>query len=270
MSRPFLFFVIAGLAAILTVAPAHAQTDWTVKLTRKQAKAFAEVQRRPGHVGFAISPSGAWGFAEARKTPKQAAEDALDWCRAYVVKGKPDCVVYAVDGKVVAPATVRLKIISEVYKPVDAARAAAWYGLAPLNFQGNSAAAVAAYKAVEKNPEILASIPRDKRLMSGLTGRSIATKQGRFSVLFVPGGARQVSKSNGGLLGTNFGYWVATPDGLICMTQGVWDNGKAAGTRCLILHAASQGQLSVSWAATPNSKQTGYLVAGDAGIGRAR
>jgi dienelactone hydrolase len=54
-------------------------------------KAFARFQELGPYRAFAVGPEGAWAYSSGKKTPKVAADDALDRC------GSANCIVLAKD-----------------------------------------------------------------------------------------------------------------------------------------------------------------------------
>lgn len=265
--------VLACVIGIAGAAPAVSAQDgsWTVKLTGNQAKGLAVAQADRPNWAFAISPDGAWGWAAGRGSVAVAEADALQFCRERLRAGRRDCLVYAANGKVVAPATVATRTIRAVYAPVYGQKAAAFFGVSPVSFKADVPAAAALLARIEENPGLIASLTPDRALMGQLTGRSLTTVRSRgFSFYLGQGTARVTSQGRGGLLVVNLPGWVATREGVLCAPSGRWSSGKPTGHRCMLLHAMSGGRVDMAWGFTPTKIQKGLVIAGDGGLAAVR
>jgi hypothetical protein len=263
--------LVVGLAVLGPLPLLADGGSWKVALNKRQAKAFEETKAQPSITAFALSPDGAWGRAWDYDTKKAASARALAGCRGFLKPGRRDCILFAVDGVIVAEPVVKTRVVSKVYKPINGKTAPAFFGRAAVNFTGNKAAAVADYKALEKAPSHRGRLARDKKLEAALMKRSFMNTQHRaFAIWFEAGHGAQHSKANSGILRTDFGEWVATKDGLVCMFDSVSDSGKRYGTRCLIIHEIENGSARFSWADHPGTKYKGQIIAGDARYGAAK
>lgn len=257
------------LGAMLWAGAAVAQGQWTVTLTKNQAKALAELAAEPNVTAFAISPDGAWGRSWGVNNAENAGARALNYCQGELRKGKRDCILYEVAGKRVAPQVVQTRQVTKVYRPVNGRQAAAMFGLIDFDFQGNPGVARAQVDSVVKQQ---ASLRGDKRLRDILRGRSILSPKAKgFGVTFEDTYAEQYAMADSGILKTIYDSWTVTAEGVICMYGGrVASNGNPVGTRCVILNSASDGVVSFSWGHRPGSKQKMNLIAGDARFATAR
>ncbi|MEQ9694470.1 hypothetical protein [Shimia sp. SDUM112013] len=189
--KAFVSLTIAAFFAVVSVAHAqNAPNSWTVVLTGKQNAAFQAQKSVKKHTGFAISPDGAWGQSHGFASADAAAARAMSFCRSYMRKGQRDCILFAVNGKVVAPAVVQTKTVQALYKPIDAKAAPSVFGYAPGSFKGNKSAARAEYKALEKNPALRNTMVRDAAFELMLTNRTLMVNENSaFLVWFEPRGA---------------------------------------------------------------------------------
>lgn len=258
----------------LSTATATAQGTWAVTLTSKQAKELKELKSSKAHTAMAVSPDGPWGTRWGARSADAAGAEALGNCRAFLKKGLRDCVLYSVNGRVVADSVVKTRKVSAVYKPVDGKAAPGIFGRANVNFVGNVQAAEADMTALLANPAHRSNLRRDPTLEGMLRGRSFMnTKKRGFAIWFEKGRGAQYSASNNGTLKMYFGDWLATRDGLVCMFDSVWDSGKAVGTRCLVIHQINKGAADFSWPGSGHGTTTvrkGQIIAGDARRGAVR
>lgn len=261
-------------ALALALLPSVAVSEpWQVALSAKQHKSYTEWQGLAAPSAFAISPDGAWGFSFGFPSDKAAQDAAMGWCQERLRPGRRDCVMFGVNGRQVVPAVIETRKVSQVYTPVDGRKAAAFYGLAGLDFAGNRAAALAQLTQVNAGTDPSTAFGRDRKVEELLTGRSLALAQrGGFALWFDGGGwAEQASRANSGTLVQVFPQWMATREGLVCLFGGYWKStGKKVGTNCLILNGIARGQVDFSWGASSNVRRKGYLIAGDARRGAAR
>ena len=221
---------------------------------------------------MAISPDSAWGRTWDYVSLEEAKTNALGFCRENLRRGQRDCVIFSIDGKVAVTPVIQTKVVSQVYKPVHGKKAAAFFGLRAVNFQGNRANATAQWKAIKANPNALNNMPANADLARQLLGSSIALNSaGGFSIAFTRYGARQGSKANRGALYENYANWTITQDGLLCMWQGYWESsGKSLGTKCLIIESIKAGKISFAWGNSQRTLRKGLIIAGDAGRGAAK
>ncbi|MEM6373859.1 MAG: hypothetical protein AAF727_13915 [Pseudomonadota bacterium] len=254
---------LTTVAAMLCAPLAHAQEAWSVVLTKKQAEAFAEAEKRQPGTAFAVSPDGAWGWSTGFSSAELAGKRAVQFCRAFLRKRKRDCALYAVNGQRVAPATVQLRRVADVYVPLNGRKAGAILGRAAFQFQGNRAAARAQLAAA---PATRAQMREDSALRGALIGRTIMTTQTRgFAVTLEEQSADHAAGTQNGIIKRRFDSWGVTPEGLLCMFNGRWDGtGAPVGRVCLILNAIGNGLVDLSWDQTPNASRKGQLIAGDA------
>ncbi|PSL18627.1 hypothetical protein [Shimia abyssi] len=271
MKTVFSFAIALVLACAPVAFAKDAQGIWTVVLTNKQSAEFQEQKSQKKHTGFAVSPDGAWGRSHGFASKDKAAARAMSFCRSFMRKGQRDCILFAVDGTIVAPAVVKTKTVTALYKPINAKTAPAVFGYAPGAFKGNKDAAKAAYNAFEKNPALRNSMARDANLERLLTNRTLMTKTSRpFLLWFSPNGGEQNGVANSGILVSYFKSWIATPDGLVCLFDARWDNGNPIGNRCLYIDSIENGQVRFTWASSINKKRKAMLLAGDARFAAAR
>lgn len=253
-------------------APASAKSKsgpWQVQLTKKQAKALAEVQRKVTPNAFAVSPDGAWGRAWGQSSRDEALAVAMHFCRRALKPGKRDCIAYAVNGEVVAPAVVDAKVVTKVYKPVDGRKAAAFFGLSGVNFAGNRPAALAQLEQVQAGNTALRSDP----ILSAALSRSSFTLAGAkgFALKLGKDTVEQHVQTNRAVLVISFTGWTATKEGLVCLFDGKWTStGKLVGTKCLVLDHIVNGKARFSWESSLGTVRNGQLVAGDATRSAAR
>lgn len=263
-----------GLALSLTSLPQIATAgSWTVELTRKQARKLAELNDAQRNTAMAVSQKGAWGRARNWASEQQASDWAMQNCRAYLKPGQPDCILYAVNGQRVAPATVQLKKVSQVYKPVNGRKAAAFHGLRPLNLSGNRPAAENLLKQIDAETRDAARLPRDTGLEAKLRNNSLAADDTRGFAIWL--GADRVETwiktQRGENLKIRWKSWLATPEGLVCMIDGHYlSSGKRVGDNCLFIESASGGRMVFSWLNSPAKKRKGLIIAADARLGAAR
>jgi hypothetical protein len=268
---PALFAVVLMAIAPSGLLAKDKAGQWTVTLTKKQNAALAEMNTNHSARAFAISPDGAWGRSWDNTTKKDISDRALSYCRAELRKGKRDCIVYSVNGKVVAPVVVTTKTVSQVYKPVNGNTAPKFFGRVPFNFTGDKSAAQADFAILKNSPAHRNALKRDKKLEAALTNASFMNKSSKgFAIWFEKGKGSQFSGSNNGILRLYFNRWLATPDGLVCMFDAEWSTGKRVGTRCLVLENVSNGIAKFFWAGSSANRFTGQIVAGDARRGAAR
>lgn len=259
--------VALGLALSATTG-AFAES-WTVTLTKKQAKALDEMTAPRKHAAFAISPDGPWGRSWGKRSAAAAQESALAYCRAHLSRKKRDCLVYIVDGKRVAPASVKTRVVTQVYKPLNGRQAASILGRSNFNFSGNLAAARAQLEGGMARPEAL---PQDASLRAALVGRTLMNTSSKGWALWLgKDRAEFLSQTKSSTLATRYQSWRVTSDGLLCLRGGVWrSNGKPAGTRCILLGPAKGGALNIYWSSTPSTGRKAQLIAGDARGGAVR
>ncbi|WP_238366841.1 hypothetical protein [Mesobacterium pallidum] len=262
------------VALSLFLSPALAAAEpWQVALTAQQGKSFAEWQRMKTPSAFAISPDGAWGFSEGFATDKAAQTAAMGWCQERLRPGRRDCILFGVNGRQVAPAQVETRKVTQVYKPVDGRKAAAFFGLAGLDFAGNRAAALAQLAQVQAGTDPSIAFGRDRGVEAIVANRSLMLAQSGGFALWLDGAgwAEQASKAQSGVLTQVYPQWMATREGLVCLFGGYFrSTGKKTGTNCLILNGISRGQVDFSWGGSSNVRRKGYLVAGDGRRGAAR
>ena len=262
--------------ALIALAPAmaKAQSSWTVSLTNKQANEFKSLTARPGNTAFAISPDGPYGFRYGASSKDVAGNDAIANCRAFLKPGRRDCILYAVNGRVVARPVVQTRKVKAVYKPIDGKAAPTVFGRANVSFIGNRKAALADLAALEANPAHRRKLSRDRVLESALLHRSFMNTQKRgFVIWFDKGHGEQLTSGNNGAIRLTFKDWVATRDGLVCMFDSVWDTGKPIGTRCLIMDRIEKGAADFVWPGSGHGTATvrkGQIIAGDARKGAVR
>ncbi|MGB7316803.1 MAG: hypothetical protein WBC85_02450 [Planktotalea sp.] len=251
--------------------PALAE-DWKVTLTAEQNQKFQEMKNKPARSVFALSPDSAWGRTWGYKSLDDAKERALAFCRENLRRGHRDCLVFAVDGKVVAKPVVPTKVVQNLYKPVNGRKAAAFFGVKGISFQGNPSAAKAQWDALQRDPNKIASFTVNKSLGRQLLGTSLVTdKKPSFSVALSKFGARQALQADSGVLAINYPDWSVTNEGLLCMSGGAWEStGKQVGTKCLILESIDNGLVRFDWASRNSSFRKGAIVAGDAGRASAK
>lgn len=251
-----------ALAMALGVAPAAMAEGWTVALTKKQAKALGEISGKSSHVAFAISPDGSWGRSWGKPSAAIARESALSFCRAYLSRGKRDCLIYMVNGKRVAPAVVNTRPVAEVYKPLNGRRAASVFGRSDFNFTGNLAAARAQLAAGMADP---GALRQDDGLRAKLAGRTLMNTSSKgWAVWLGKQRAAHLAQANSGVLTTEYESWRVTSDGLLCM------RGASVKTRCILLGPAKAGALKIYWSFTPKAGRKAQLIAGDARGGAVR
>jgi len=258
-----------GVVLMLVSGAAMAQDQWTVALTKKQAKALAELASEPDVTAFAISPDGAWGRSWGVNNAENAGARALNFCQGELRPGKRDCILYAVAGKRVAPQVVETRKVSKVYRPVNGRQAAALFGRVDFDFQGNVGAAKA---QIATSPQSPADLREDKALRSVLKNRSIMSPKPKgYAVIFEDVYAEQIAMANSGVLKTYFDSWTVTAEGLVCMFGGRWaSSGKSRGTVCLVLHDATDGAVTMAWGTKPGARQKMQLIAGDVRFATAR
>lgn len=263
-------FLIGILTIFGSAASLKAQETWQVELNRKQTKSLAKIAAKPGHKAFAVSPDGAHGFQWGASSSESASKDAVANCRGFMRAGQRDCILYSVNGRVVAEPVVATRRVSAVYKPVDGKSAPAIFGRANVNFSGNPAAALADFTALKASPAHANRLQHDPALERILMQRSFMNTQKRaFAIWFEQGRGDQYSVGNNGMLRLGFRRWVATPDGLVCMFDSVWSTGKTVGTRCLIIHSIASGAARFSWH-DMTTIYDGQIIAGDARRGAVR
>ncbi|MEL6452860.1 MAG: hypothetical protein AAFQ19_16525 [Pseudomonadota bacterium] len=253
---------IVVLVALALAAPGAAQERWTVALTDKQAQALAEIAGEREVSAFAISPDGAWGRSWGYANKSLAGDWALAYCRAELRPRRRDCILYELDGARVAPATVAVPTVREVYKPLNGRKAAAVIGRVDYDFAGNKAAALA---QLASGPARAADLRGDPALRQALVGRSImATSAKAFAHVFEETRAAFWVPSNSGILMQSYDSWAVTAEGLVCMFNGRYaSTGKPVATRCMILNKISNGLVDLSWSGSPNATRKGQLIAGD-------
>ncbi len=271
LSARSLGLVLALHVGLLAPLPAAAES-WQVSLTRQQERGLAEALAARTPNAFAVSPDGPWGWAYGYGSLEAATARALGNCRQHLRAGRRDCIVYAQNGRVVAPAVVETRRVQAVYAPVNGRTAPSVFGLADVSFQGNRAAAEAQLAALQADPSLRGRLRSDPALRRALTGRSLVSDQRNgFAIWFDGTGGEQHSKANSGILEMGFREWVATPEGLVCMFDSAWiGTGKPAGTRCLILASINRGAVRFAWDGSANALRNANLVAGDARLGAVR
>lgn len=269
LRKLILSFVLSLTANFCGSLAAVAQENWAVTLTSKQAKGVQEASAGRSHVAVAISPDGPWGWSEGMKSEAAAKLRALQFCRGFMDKGDRDCILYLVNGKVVAPAVVQTRRVSEVYKPLNYKRAASVFGISPLNFDGNLSQARAVVSSAQANPK---SLRQDKTLRAALQGRTLMKPTGRpFAIWLGQDEASQVIKGDSGIITAWYPSWVVSADGVVCMLDGRWKStGKRVGNKCFILGAAKRGKTAIYWESSANAKRDVILIAGDARYGAVR
>ena len=271
-----LFLSLRGIlvALSLSLIPTLAAAEpWQVALTANQHKAFTEWQAMKGRSAFALSPDGPWGRSEGFATDAAAEAAAMGWCQQHLRPGRRDCILFGVNGRQIAPGRVETRKVTQVYKPVDGKKAAAFFGLAGLDFAGNRAAALAQLAQVQAGTDPSIAFGRDRQVEALLTGRSLMLAQSGGFALWLDGAgwAEQASKAQSGVLTQVYPQWMATREGLVCLFGGYWQStGKKTGTNCLILNGISRGQVDFSWGGSSNVRRKGYLIAGDGRRGAAR
>lgn len=271
--RPALLALISGCL----MAGSVAAEAWSVSLTKNQTKAIAEMGSYKKNFVFAISPDGAWGRSREWSTMEEARRIALGYCRSYVKKGQRDCIVYSENGKRVVQDVVEVKRVKAHYKPINPKKAAQFFGYAGINFSGKFERASVDAKRLRDNPALRKSVARDKGLEAALLHKSFTNPQkGKgFVIWFGKGFAQQKSQGKSGALVINSGDWIATPDGLVCMFDARWDNGRVIGTRCFVLEQISNGKGKFRWLVSdkdhsdPGLRNAG-IIAGDARFGAVR
>ncbi|WP_299293812.1 hypothetical protein [uncultured Tateyamaria sp.] len=266
---PNWFGLFLGLILTLASGAAMAQQPWTVVLTKKQAKALAELSGEPDVTAFAISPDGAWGRSWGYDSAENAGARAVNFCQSELRPGKRDCFLFELAGKRMVPEVVETRKVSKVYRPVNGRQAAALFGRVDFDFAGNVPAAAAQHQTALSSP---AGLREDKALRKALENRSIMSLKAKgFAVVFEDVYAEQIAMGSGGLLKTYFDSWTVTSEGLVCMFDGYWaSTGKPRGTVCLILHDATDGAVTMAWGNKPNARQKMQLIAGDARFATAR
>ena len=263
--------VLAALPFVGSGPARASDGTWTVTLSAKHARKLAELEGKPGVTALAISPDGPWGYAWRQEGHAAAEARALANCRAFLKPGRRDCILYAVNGRRVAPEVVETRKVSKVYRPVDARKAAAVLGLVGGSFQGNPAAALSDLERLVADPGHRRRLTPDARLTGLLRGNSFGLDKSRGTVIAFHGdGGGQHSKAQSGILKLHFPSWIATGDGLVCMFDSYWDNGNAMGTRCLVIDHIQDGKARFRWGADPNTGRKGLLILGDARYGAAR
>ncbi len=239
--------------------------NWNVQLSAKQAKAWAEIKTHKRHTAFAISPDGAWGRTWDFKDAKLAKTRAIQFCRNHVRVGKRDCILYSADGKVLVSGAVQTTKITKLYKPVSGRKAAKFFGLVGMSFQGDPAAARAQHEQVKASSGSIAALRGDGALKQKLTGSSIASiAENGFALHMGKSVVRQAIAANSGLIEADYSDWMITKEGLLCMKNGRFYTGKPIGTNCIILHQIANGKLKFAWANGSGSPRNGYIIAGNA------
>ena len=87
--------------------------SWKVALNKRQSKAFEETKAQPSITAFALSPDGAWGRAWDYDTKQGASARAMAGCRGFLKPGRRDCILFAVDGVIVAEPVLITVMLSE-------------------------------------------------------------------------------------------------------------------------------------------------------------
>ncbi len=259
---------LAGFGPGITKATAQ---DWVVALTAKHAKQLNKLKGQKRHTAIAISPDGAWGTAYGKISAKVAGNMALGYCQQHLKPGRRDCLIYAVDSKVVVSSVVKTKVVSAVYKPVNGVAAAKFFGRVGGRFTGNRARASEDLQRLTQDPAYRARLVSDPVFESLLTNKSFMSLDRKaFAIWLSPTYGEQHMSVNSGIMYNYFPDWLATKDGLICFFDAVWDTGKPLGTRCIIVDEISNGLIRFSWGASPKTVRKAKIIAGDARFGAAR
>lgn len=259
--------LIAGLfvlISVLSMATAGVgQEAWTVTLTSKQSKQLAGLAAEDSITAFAISPDGPWGRSWGYDSKAQAELNAMRYCRENLRRRDRDCLIYQSDGQRVVPDVVQTRRVSEVYKPLNGRKAASVFGRVAFSFQGDAGAARAQLATA---PTRRADLTEDRALRKVLTGRTLMTTKAKgFAVTFEDVWAEHSASANSGIITVFFDSWTVTSSGLVCMFDGYWESTrKPVGTRCMVLNAAGNGLVDMSWDNRPNASVKGQLIAGDA------
>ncbi|CUH78213.1 hypothetical protein [Tropicibacter naphthalenivorans] len=265
--RPLI--VSACLAA--SALQAHADTvTWTVAPTAKQQAAAAELTSKKKHTAISIAPDGAWGRSWGYDSAELAKTSSLAFCRKNLKKGRGDCFVYAVNGKVVAPKQVTLTKVTQVYVPTHSRKASAFFGLVSGSYKGNPAKALEQFEALKAGTDVSVTERKGKALEALLRDHSLMSKDPRVFAQFF--GSDRVERHNkGGKLRIEYTGWMATEAGLVCTYNGAYKStGKRVGTSCLIVHSFENGKARYAYATQPKTIRNGLLVAGDALRGAAK
>lgn len=268
------YSILRGIAAAIVVtsalfvqAPsAHAQEmiQWVPKISREGKGGYEKVMAKPKNFAFALNNKLAWGSSWNYDSVDAAKERALKSCRKWVKPGQADCVVYMVNGEVVAGDQVTSKKITKRYKAVSGKQAAAFFGLRTMTFDGNRAAAVAEYEAFQAT----GAYPKnDKSLSKQLMGSSVtSTENGGYAIVFDDNGVLWANKAGPkNILAVRYRQWLLTKNGLLCMFDGAFTStGKKVGSRCVAISSISGGKVQWQGVSYDGEPKTSFLVAGDA------
>jgi len=267
VGRLFILLTFALLAGCNTTTSSQTPVPpgpVEVSLTPGQARAFAEItaENRP-HAAFAIQPGGTiWGRAWTENDAERAQANALRWCAERVSVGSANCILYAVDGRRVAPERVEPVPVRQKYEALDMASAAAFFPRNPVAFAADRAGAAAQFQRIEANSNALATMSRNTALEAALTGSSLVERSGQVFWLGSDG-AQVLSKARSGVLSRTYRDWYITETGLLCLNFGTWDTGMDAGMLCLVLVSLGDGRFGSEWASGGGRKQ-GIVLRGDA------
>jgi hypothetical protein len=262
---------VAPLLCGLLMASAAVAESWTVELSKKQERALAELRGKQKVTALAISPDGAWGNAWGKVNEAEARAFVLGHCRAHLRRGKRDCFVYMVNGKVVAPKQVQTRKVSQVYKPGNGKLAPQVIGRVNAQFQGDRASAEEDFARLQAHQGAGIPLNSDRDLARILRQNSLmSTSKSGFAIYFDRFGGGGFFTSNSGGLTTFFDDWRATQSGLVCWFGARYDTGKQIGTQCLYIDQISKGAVAFSWASSAKTRRKGQIIAGDARLGAVR
>ena len=245
--------------------------SWTVKLTQQQSKNLAKTMFQPGHSAFAAAPGGQSGWSRNYTTAASADARALEECQSRLSKGDLNCVIVARNGEMVVGDTVDIAKITAVYKPIRPRKAAEFFGLVSIPFQGNRDRAVEQYDFTKRDDQAWRTIPKDRSLEYALTGHGLVSSGPMGWAIFLEEerAILYAQTQSGRILVSTFEQWAVSDDGLLCMFFGRHANGNPRSTTCMIIESAGNGEMRYTWA-WQRTLRKGYIVAGDPGRGGAR
>ncbi|SPF77676.1 hypothetical protein [Pseudoprimorskyibacter insulae] len=256
--------VASALFAQTHTATAEEMIQWTPKLTRDGQKGYAAAMEKPKNYAFALNNKSAWGSGWNFDTAEGARDRALKGCRKWVKPGQADCVVYMLNGEVVAGEQVTTKKITKRYKAISGKQAAAFFGLRDVSFAVNRSAAVAEYEKFQATGKYPAN---DQSLTKLLMGNSItSTANGGYAIVFDDKGVLWANKAgSNNILAVQFRQWLVTKNGLFCMFDGAFTStGKKVGSRCVAISSIGGGKVEWQGLSYDGKPKTSFLVAGDA------
>lgn len=267
MNNTFFLALCGTLTATFTSSATSAQAEfWKVELTKVQARKLPEVMEDAHHSAFAISPSGPWGSAWGYSTEKAAELAAIQRCRERLKVGKRDCIIYVVNGNIVAKTAVLVDKIRAVYKPnLHRKRAVAFFGVSNITFQGDREAALLQLKEVKSGVDISLKYGRDSYVESLVKNKSFMMNAGGQAIWFNDGWGERHSRASTRILELRIPQWMATKEGLICMYGTHYKStNKPIGTQCIIINNIEKGIVDFSWSWDVNAKRRAHLIAGNA------